>query len=238
LTGGGGEMTKERLQSIPLEELEIIARNHGIDPKSRMTKGALIEIILDAFEEVKREREEQNNFSILGEEKKYDITQDEELEVLGDDIFPIPARYNENRLVFMIRDPNWAFAYWDIEDRKCQELQSQRDFDQLVLRIYDVKGLKFNGTNANSFFDIPIQFSDLSWYIYLPHQNCSYVLELGYLARGKYRCIFRSNTVKTPRGDFSEKQERPSIGTNHFELIEGFSSSGLIPQRIIARDRR
>ena len=156
-------MTRERLQSISLSELEQIAHIQGIDIPIDSSRQFLIEMIVDAFNENKRDRELQNNLSILGEERKYDIARDEEFALTDADTYDLPLRYNETCVVFMVRDPNWAFAYWDIEDQQVQGIKGSDHFEQLLLRVYDVELVDFDGTNAHSFFDIPIQFEDMSW---------------------------------------------------------------------------
>jgi hypothetical protein len=158
------------------------------------------------------------------------------------DTYPIEKRYNQTKVVFMVRDPNWAYAYWDLDNKLLEKLKTKADGDQLVLRVHDVELIDFTGSNANSSFDIPIQIDDASWYIYLPNQNCSYVLELGIISEGKYRCLARSNRIRTPRNDFSDNF--PNVDRDlifnllwGFETFDGIGSSSGIPQRILAVTR-
>ena len=197
-------------------------------------------MIVDAFNENKRDRELQNNLSILGEERKYYITRDEDFALTDTDIYPLPLRYNETYVVFMVRDPNCALPYWDVEEQHAQVIKANEHFEQLLLRVYDVELVDFDGTNANSFFDIPIQFADLSWYIYLPHQNCSYVLDLSYLIDNRFHCLCRSNVIKTPRRtppDFTLSGSGVRQNQLADETSPSYSSLGNIPQRIINKVR-
>src|SRR4030042_545660 len=144
----------------------------------------------------------------------------------------IPPRYNETRAVLMVRDPHWAYAYWDVEDAQAARVRRDAGFEQLVLRVQDLQ--------PASSFDIPIQWSDSSWYIYLPNQDADYQLELGYLASGKFRLLARSNQVRTPResiaGDAPQESESLFLGGSP-EAFAGPSSamsSEAIPQRILS----
>jgi hypothetical protein len=233
-------MTKERLQSISLEELETLARKQGCDFTGATDRAALTELILENFKELEREREEENNLAIRVEESKYQITERQTSD--GADAYPIEKRYNQTRVVFMVRDPNWAYAYWDLDNNLLEKLKKNADGDQLVLRVHDVELIDFTGSNAKSSFDIPIQIDDTSWYIYLPNQNCSYILELGIISEGKYRCLAGSNPIKTPRNGFSDNL--PSVDQDltlnllsGFDTFEGIGSSRAIPQRILAVPR-
>ena len=91
--------------------------------------------------------------------------------------------------------------------------------------------------------EVGLMFAIVMFYNYRQELSAGYMdlplnsLELGYLARNRYRCICRSNPVKTPRGDISEKQEASSMGSGQFDALASYSSSDLIPQRIIARAR-
>ncbi len=237
-------MTRERLQSIPLEELQSLARKEGLDTSECGDHAALVELILESYEEGRRDRSEQNNSSVRVEETKFEVSEDEELELSDEDACPIPHRYNESRIVLMVRDPRWAFAYWDLEDQKAASVHQREDFEQLVVRVYDVEGVEFNGLNAHSFFDIPVQFTDSNWYIYLPKEDRSYLLELGYIAAGRYHCLIRSNQVRTPRSTFSEQRDGECSGEEallcqleELGALKGFSSGQLIPQRISAVGR-
>jgi hypothetical protein len=230
-------MTRERLQSIPLEELTALARNSGLEPGDPVNRAELVEVLMESFAELKQEREEGNSPSVQVEEKKYEVAEDEELESAGKDPYPVPSRYNETRVVLMIRDPHWAFAYWDVEDSQGERVRRDPDFEQLVLRVHDCP--------PSSSFDIPIQWEDSSWYIYLPNPDYEYYLELGYLAEGRFKLLARSDRIRTPREAMVEAGEQDTRARALFfgaqpEALDGVSQamgSEAIPQRILSARR-
>jgi hypothetical protein len=227
-------MTKERLQAMPLEELAALARCNGLEPEDGAGKQELVELLLDSFEELRQEREEGNSPNVRVEEAKFETSDEEALAASPAEGPAIPERYNETRAVLMVRDPHWAYAYWDVEDGQAQRTRKDAGFEQLVLRVEDLE--------PGSFFDIPIQWSDSSWYIYLPSQDASYVLELGYLAGGRFRLLARSNQIRTPRESPSAEAGKPTEEELLFlggqpETFAGppsAPSSGAIPQRILS----
>jgi hypothetical protein len=220
---------------MPLEELTALARSTGLEPPEDLGAEELIELVLEGYEEMRQEREEGNNPSVRVEEAKFEVGEEEGPLGSGTEGPPVPQRYNETCAVLMVRDPHWAFAYWDVEDAQAARARRDAGFEQLVLRVQDLQ--------PASSFDIPIQWSDSSWYIYLPNQDADYLLELGYLASGKFRLLARSNPVHTPResfvGEAPEEAESLFLGVSPvaFAAPSSATSSEAIPQRILSAMR-
>jgi uncharacterized protein len=115
-------------------------------------------------------------------------------------------RYGEDRIVLMIRDPYWCFTYWDLTTEKQAEAITQISDLQakLLLRVYDVTGLDFNGSNAHRFMDIEISTDASNWYINVWAADRAYCVDLGLLyPDGRFVTLARSNVVTTPRDTVS-----------------------------------
>ena len=228
-------MTRERLLCLPLEELTALARSAGLEPADNLAAEELIEFVLESYQEMREEREEGHNPSMRVEEAKFEVAEEDVPAGAAAEGPQIPPRYNETRAVLMVRDPHWAYAYWDVEDGQAARARRDAGFEQLVLRVQDLQ--------PASSFDIPIQWSDFSWYIYLPNQDADYLLELGYLASGKFRLLARSNQVHTPResiaGDPPDEAESLFLGISPeaFAAPSSAMSSEAIPQRILSAMR-
>lgn len=129
----------------------------------------------------------------------------EETPKLNPEMPEIPWHYGVDRLVLMVRDPNWIFAYWEITATKQGEFSRQYgpnawNSSRPVLRVYDVTGVEyFNGTNANDFMDISINdFAD-SWHVEVGRPNSSFCVDLGRVfPDGRFVTLLRSNIVHTP----------------------------------------
>jgi hypothetical protein len=224
-------MTKESLQTIPLEELVALAREEGYEEGGATDRATLTEFILENLKDRAREKEQENNPSIRVKESKYQITDPEAKERAGSEFYPIPDRYNQTKVVFMVRDPYWAFAYWEIDNKTHEKLPDKEESYNLILRVHETESIE------HSSFDIPIQFGDSSWYIYLPNQDCSYLLELGILREGRYSCLARSNPIRTAREGFAQSQDVALELHSDFDAYYGIGNSGSIPQRILAVGR-
>lgn len=124
---------------------------------------------------------------------------------------PLPSGYGKDRIVAMVRDPWWVVVYWEITPQRDNavrvEMQSRgKNFDKTVLRIYDITGVSnFDGTNANSYFDIPLKDLARNWYVDVSAPNRRWCVEIGFVSReGDFYTLARSNIVKTPRFGMSD----------------------------------
>ncbi len=221
-------MTRESLRSIPLEELVTLAREEGYEEGGAADRATLTEFILENLKDRAREREQENSPSVRVEDSKYQNTDPESQQRLDTEIYPIADRYNQTKIVFMVRDPHWAFAYWELDSKTREKLPDKGESRQLILRVHETQVF------TNPCFDIPIQFGDSSWYIYLPNQDCEYVLELGIIIDGRYSSLARSNPIRTPREDFAQSRDQALDLHSDFNSFFGISNSGAIPQRILA----
>lgn len=122
----------------------------------------------------------------------------------------LPRSYGLDRLVLMVRDPHWLFAYWEISATKQDEFEmtfgrGAWSSSRPVLRIYEVAGESFTGDNLINFTDIGIQEEADNWYINVGKANSTFCVDLGrVLPDGRFVTILRSNMVTTPRVSVSE----------------------------------
>lgn len=119
----------------------------------------------------------------------------------------LPEYYGDTKVVLMIRDPYWAYVYWEINDelRQREGIERFNHDKKMLLRVYDVTDIQFNGSNAHSFYDIYINDYALSWFVNLPSPGRSYCVELAYIDnRGHFKVIARSNVSQAPRDTMSD----------------------------------
>lgn len=122
----------------------------------------------------------------------------------------LPKAYGIDRLILMVRDPHWLYAYWEISATKQEEFDSNFgvgawNSSRPVLRVYEVAGEEFNGSNAISYTDIGIGEENDNWYINVGKPNRTFCVDLGRIfPDGRFVTLLRSNTVTTPRESLSE----------------------------------
>ena len=141
----------------------------------------------------------------------------------------LPAAYGETRITVMVRDPFWAYAYWEIEPQKLEELKRSIGKDaqqaQMILRVYDITDIEFNGTNAHHYFDIEITVMANNWYIHLGTPHKTFCVDIGLkTTTGKFYLLARSNIIKTPRAWMSEIMDEQWMSTQEeFEKVYALS---------------
>ncbi len=206
-TGDGVPMTRERLQTLSGDVLRKIARREGIRNHENSSQEVLIDLILEALEEDRTERESNNNAAMRLEHKKYDILMDEEIVLLSQDEYPLPEAYTDTRIVILLRDPLWIYAYWDINPVQQESLEEEPFYEGIFLRVYEFHGDSPDGNNVVEYFDIPVDEKDNSWYINLNHSGSDYCVEIRCRMMNKEKILAVSNTLHSPLGYFARNQE-------------------------------
>jgi len=112
----------------------------------------------------------------------------------------LPERYGEDRLVLLVRDPWWAYAWWEVTDATFAHTRKEAgDAARFVLRVYNVSGVDWDGTNHVSHFDIDVHDAAGNWFLELARPGESFIAELGLVdGAGRFRAMVRSNGITLP----------------------------------------
>jgi hypothetical protein len=123
----------------------------------------------------------------------------------------LPALQSRTCCVLIPRDPNFIYAYWDYTrediERVRHQFKAESKAAKPILRVYDITGIKFNGSNANHTWDLEPGYSTKNWYIQVWQDNADYCVEIG-LGHGEHFIpLKRSNTVRTPPKSASKRDD-------------------------------
>jgi hypothetical protein len=112
----------------------------------------------------------------------------------------IPDKYGDNRVVLMTRDPHWCYVYWDLSvDLMASKAKTINEKYDLVLRVYDITDVNFDGSNSHKYIDIQVNGEAGNWYINVWDAGKTYIVDVGYkTVSGKFILLARSNGVNTP----------------------------------------
>jgi hypothetical protein len=190
---------------MTLRQLRKVASEYEVSRYSRMRKVELIEAIRAV--EVRRGQvtAPAPEPAIVGqtqvEASKYSAPAASSPEVLAtvDEGLPdLPGGYGESRIVLMPRDPQWAYAYWDIPHSHKEELRRQGGA-RLALRFYDVTDIDLHYQSPHSLQQYECDEMAREWYLPIPVSDRDYVLEIGYLCNdGRWLVLARSIPVHIP----------------------------------------
>ena len=229
-------MAKERppLEEMTLRQLRRVASEYGVSRYSRMRKAQL----LAAVQEVERKKISVNQSRSpeaqeTVEAAKFELGQvDRTGGILADvdeGLADLPAGYGESRIVLMPRDPQWAYAYWDVSNEHKEELRRQGG-QQLALRIYDVTDINLEHQSPHSIQEYPCDELAREWYLPIPVSDRDYVIDIGYrCADGRWLVLARSATVHTPPVYPSDWIEDVFITVDFGENLRGKTKYELVP---------
>jgi hypothetical protein len=121
----------------------------------------------------------------------------------------LPAGYNKDRIVCMVRDPYWLHCYWEVTRQAVQRAEAALGQGwhgaRPILRVLDVSSRDTTAISETIVKDIDIHGGVNNWYIDVNSPPKSYRVDLGYISRaGQFYAIARSNVVTTPRAGVSD----------------------------------
>ncbi|MEB3297466.1 MAG: DUF4912 domain-containing protein, partial [Cyanobacteriota bacterium] len=145
---------------MTLRQLRQIASDLGVSLYSRKSKEELVEEIST--------RQVETGLS---------------LEAIEAEMAPAPRPAAETRVVFLPRDPQWAYVFWDISDTDRQDALAD-GADRLCLRVADVTGLSSGSAHPHTLQEVVVDAHATEWYLPVPLSDRDYRVELGYRKGG------------------------------------------------------
>ena len=249
-------MDRSELKSKTKQELVKIAKESDITGYSRLTKSQLIDLLVDSGKELAdvsvsgartgsaKNQSNQSKESSVGVASRtesidgdYKDAAEQGRFYVGEGIheqfmeehFTFPSEYGRTKIVLMVRDPYWMHTYWEITFDKIEELKShmgEATFNEskLVLRVKNVTGA--SADKPVSFYDVQVAPGATNWYINVPNDCASYIVDIGYIdPSGKFYLLARSNQVHMPRAGVSDiiDEEYESLSLEELDKIYALS---------------
>lgn len=123
--------------------------------------------------------------------------------------FVFPESYGRSRVRLLVKDPEWLFAFWDVDARALDELRARYGervvaLSRLSLRVSDA------AQGGGQLILLPA--GARSWYVRTDAERRAYRAELGMtLPSGEFRVLATSNTVTVPRRGPSAETARVTL---------------------------
>ncbi|WP_398334414.1 DUF4912 domain-containing protein [Vulcanococcus sp.] len=148
--------TLSSLARMTLRQLRQVASELGVSLYSRKTKEELLSAI----------GKRQADISSVDAERR-----------------PSSASDDDSRVVFLPRDPQWAYVFWEICEADRQQA-FKAGASQLCLRVADVTGLNSGDSHPHTLQEVPVDSHATEWYLPVPLSDRDYRVELGYRVSG------------------------------------------------------
>ncbi len=132
-----------------------------------------------------------------------------------------PSSLSQEGMVLLAVNPHLGFIQWHINDLTVADLnEKERDsFSRgcrLVLRVYDVSNVEFNGFNAISQFDIDINNLTGNYYLNINRSECNLLAEVGFrFSDNRFRACVRSNYMYFDRPRRSSRFNFSGLYVSH-----------------------
>ncbi len=170
---------QEFLSRLTLRQLRLMASDLGVPLYSRKSKASLVKEI-----------------SIRQEKKANDEYEKDQKE--GQDVSAKNLKEgNSTHVVFVPRDPDWAYVFWEISESDCKRAVD-RGANRLCLRLTDLTGSKNGGVNRQALQEITVDSHSTEWYLPIPMCDRDYRVELGYRFGNNWMSLAFSTIARVP----------------------------------------
>lgn len=142
---------RSHLETLTSAELIAIADDLGIDIPEDLNRRFIIGELLEVAEDMNRSPMVDLAVDTSGELKPATV---------------LPKSYNETQISVVLRNPAWAFVYWDVKESDLADLQENSDFVNLNLRLSFFT--EESDSKPSDSFEIPVDISDREQYVLLP----------------------------------------------------------------------
>ena len=174
----GVTFDQESLSRLTLRQLRLKASELGIPLYSRKSKADLVKGVL-LYEEKKKVEKQ---FINIKKESSNETTY---------------SSSSETKVVFLPRDPEWAYVFWEISDADRSTAQNE-GANRLCLRLADVTNSNYGEANPGTLQEVVVDSHSTEWYLPIPLGGRDYKVELGYRIGHKWMSLAHSSSAKVP----------------------------------------
>ena len=174
----GVTFDQESLSRLTLRQLRIKASKLGIPLYSRKSKADLVRSVFLYEEKKELEKQLIKNKVEPSNETTYSSSSD-------------------TKVVFLPRDPEWAYVFWEISDTDRANAQSE-GANRLCLRLVDVTNRNNGEANPGTLQEVVVDSHSTEWYLPIPLGGRDYMVELGYRIGHKWMSLAHSSSAKVP----------------------------------------
>jgi uncharacterized protein len=148
----GLPLTRAYLESLATGDLLAIADKLGIDLPNNSDRIFVIEELLD--------------FSSREEGGSSGNNEPEITDLVVTESVPLPKQYNITFIEVIIRDPLWAFIFWEIKASEKEQFEKDENFDGYFLKVSRLDGNP-SGNGNSGLFMVAVRPDDTAWYLSL-----------------------------------------------------------------------
>ena len=189
-------ITRAYLETLSFSDLKKLADEYGVDVPEDLDRRFLLSELLEIAEE---NRQDKTAGMIISFENS--INQSTNL----------PEGYNETQISCVLRNPVWAFVFWDINDTDMNMLDSLPDYS-LALRVCIL--VSETELVPQESFEIEIPNGVNEQYVLIPSGKSFIRIELVYKSGANREVLAFSPVVSVPKGSTNVEKYQPGVETD------------------------
>ncbi|MDR3122156.1 MAG: DUF4912 domain-containing protein [Treponema sp.] len=223
------------LESLTTAELIKLADRAGIDVPPGLERIVIIGELLEALDNAGEGSEQKPPFA--PEERRH-LTASA----------PFPNHYNITYVNVLVRDPLWAFAFWEINDHDRELHEKAPDFGGYCLKVEEGLWSEAAGPRdkaaGDSSFTVQVGIGDSAWYLGFSPSAGTFRVELCVLRREESVILavskpFSLPNLHEPLGNrYSRASHNPLLrlsGIDEFKILHNTSRSSRLPKHSAER---
>ena len=189
------------LETLSFSDLSKLADEYGVDVPEDLDRRFLICELLDIVEESK----------LFSEDMIVSSEYDEEENIT------LPHGYNETQISCVLRNPVWAFVFWNISSSDYNMLKEQNDC-VLMLRVCSLPSI--DELAPKEAFEVKVSAGSQEQYVLLPAGERFIRIELVYVSGSKRNILAFSPVIEVPQGSASINNIQPGNFEQYPEIIK------------------
>jgi hypothetical protein len=200
-----------------------LADIYGIDLPSGLNRTIVIEELLEALGEPEEGADKNGALAVGG--PRQGVTA------------PLPKFYNITYVEVLIRDPLWAFAFWEVNAHDKELWEKAPDFGGYCLRVSPEPRGAGQKPPAGGSFTVQVGIEDSAWYLGFPPEGGTFKVELCAIRREEPVALTVSRPFTLP--SLLENSENGTLaspllrlsGFDDFMVLHDTARSSRVPKR-------
>jgi hypothetical protein len=223
-------LNRTYLESLTTFDLLRLADSHGIDVPPDLDRIFIIEELLeiaslDDTVPTESNAPAENKFPFDVSDGEANDASAETVTSVQLEPVPLPKQYNISFVEVIIRDPLWAFVFWEIKTSEKEQFEKTQDFNGYSLKVSPwISPVDPSKARANSFFAVPVKPDDRAWYLGLTggifrENQTLYKVELCAEVKGEETALAVSNPFRLPALPGESRSGRNSAEAPENQLV-------------------
>ena len=189
------------LETLSFSDLSKLADAYGVDVPEDLDRRFLICELLDIVEESKFFNEDM----VISTGKS------------SDDSIVLPHGYNETQISCILRNPVWAFVFWNISNSDNNKLKELHDCT-LMLRVCSLPSAE--ELTPKESFEIKVTPGSQEQYVLIPAGEKYIRIELVYISGATRNVLAFSPVMEIPQGSEALNNIQPGKQSDYPEIIK------------------